>query len=86
MADSASATGSRSPSTLMPTIACRRKPHGERVGDGDDLHDALVEQLLDALAHGRLGQAHGLADRGVRPASVLLELLDDREGDGIDRW
>ena len=59
--------------------------HGERVGDGDDLHHALVEQLLDALAHGRLGEADGLADRGVRPAAVLLELLDDREGDGVER-
>ena len=59
--------------------------HGERVGDGDDLHDALVEQLLHALAHGRLGQAHGLADGCVGTATVLLQLLDDRQGHSIDR-
>lgn len=83
MSVSASAMDSTSPSTLIPTIACRMEAHGERVRDGDDLHHALVEQLLDALAHGRLGEADGLADRGVRPTAVLLELLDDGEADGI---
>ncbi len=57
----------------------------ERIGDRDDLHDPRVEQPLDPLAHGGLGQADGLADRGVRPAAVLLELLDDRLGDVVEQ-
>ncbi len=57
---------------------------GEGVGDGDDLHHALVEQLLNSLAHGRLRQAHGLADGGVRAPPVLLQLLDDRLGGGVE--
>ena len=55
--------------------------HLERVGDRDDLHDAGVEQPLHPLAHGGLGQADGLADRGVGLPAVLLQLLDDRLGE-----
>jgi hypothetical protein len=33
---------------------------------------------LHALSHRRLREADDLADGGVRAASVLLELLDDR--------
>ena len=72
----------------MPIIACAREADLQRVGDRDDLHDAGVEQPLHALADGGLGQADGLADRGVRPPAVLLQLLDDRlrdvvEGDAV---
>ena len=68
----------------MPTIACRAKPSCERVGDRDDLHHAAVDQPLDALADGGLGQPDDLADRGVRAPAVLLELLDDRLGDVVE--
>ena len=69
-----------SPSTRMPIMACRWKPDLERVGDRDDLHDALVEQPLHPLPDGRLGQPDRLADGRVRPPAVLLQLLDDRLG------
>ena len=46
----------------------------QRVGDRDDLHDAGVEQLLHPLAHGRLGQAHRLADGRV--GAPAIELAD----------
>ncbi len=51
-----------------------------RIGDGDDLHDAAVDELLHPLPHRRLGQPDRLADRGVRAPAVLLQLLDDRLG------
>ena len=57
----------------------------ERVGDRDDLHDAAVDQALHALAHRGLGQADHLADGGVRASAVLLQLLDDRLGDVVER-
>ena len=69
-----------SPSTLMPIIACRAKPICMRVGDRDDLHDAGLDQLLHPLPHRGLGQPDRLADAGVGPATVLLQLLDDRLG------
>ena len=47
------------------------EPELERVGDGDDLHHAGVDQPLHALADGGLGEADHLADRGVRTAAVL---------------
>ena len=65
-------------------MACRAKPTDERVGDRDDLHHAGVDEPLHALAHGRLGQPDGLADGGVRTATVLLQLLDDRLGDIVE--
>ena len=55
-----------------------------RVGHRDDLHDAGLLQLLNPLAHGRLAEAHGLADLGVGAAPVLLELLDDRFRDRVE--
>jgi hypothetical protein len=57
----------------------------ERVGDRDDLHHARVQQPLHPLAHGRLGQPHRAADRGVGPATVLLQLLDDPLGDVVEQ-
>jgi hypothetical protein len=56
----------------------------ERVGHGDDLHHAAVEQTLYALPHSRLGQPDGLPDRGVRHPAVLLQLLDDALGDVVE--
>ena len=56
--------------------------HG--IGDGDDLHDAGVDHALHALAHGGLGQADRLADARIRPAAVLLQLLDDRLGEFVE--
>ena len=72
-----SATTRASPSTLMPTIAWLAESHLQRVGDRDDLHDPGVAELLNPLAHGRLGQPDGLGDRPVGAPPVLLELLDD---------
>ncbi len=66
-------------------MACRGKPTWSGIGDGDDLHDAGVEQPLHALADGGLGQPDRLADGGVRPAAVLLQLLDDGLGDVVER-
>ena len=58
----------------------RHAVEAERQGIGDrhDLQDAGVDELLHALAHRRLGQADRLGDARVRPAAVLLQLLDDR--------
>jgi len=56
------------------------EPHLERIGHGDDLHDSAVLEPLHPLPNRRLGQAHGLADGGVRATPVLLQLLDDRLG------
>src|SRR6185312_8138814 len=56
---------------------------GQRIGDGDDLHHAGVLEALHALPDGRLGQPHGLADRGVGAPAVLLQLLDDLLGDVV---
>ena len=62
--------------------------HLQRIGHRHDLHDALVEQALDALPDCRLGQADGFADGRVRTPAVLLELLDDRLRHRVerDRW
>ena len=57
----------------------------QRVGDGDDLHHAGVEQALHTLARRRLGQADGGAEARVRHPAVVLERLDDRPVDRIER-
>ena len=56
----------------------------EGVGDGDDLHDPGLGEPLHPLAHGGLGEADRLADRGVGATAVLLQLLDDRLGDLVE--
>jgi hypothetical protein len=56
----------------------------EGVGDRDDLHHAAVGEPLHPLPYGRLGQADHLADGGVGPAAVLLELLDNGLGDLVE--
>ena len=82
-AASASATGSMAPVTRIPIMASRAKPaEGGRYLN--DLHHAAVDQPLNALAYRRLGEPDRLADRGVRAAAVLLELLDDRLGDVVE--
>jgi len=53
----------------------------QRVGDRDDLHHAGVLETLDSLPDGGLGQPDRLADRGVGPSAVFLQLLDDLLGD-----
>ena len=55
-----------------------------RVGDRDDLHDARLGELLHALAHGGLAEPDRLADLGVEPAAVVLQLLDDRLRDVVE--
>ena len=67
-----------------PDHRLAREPELQRVGDRDDLHHAAVDQPLDALADGGLGQPDDLADGGVRAAAVLLELLDDRLRDVVE--
>ena len=49
----------------------------ERVGDGDDLHHAGVQQPLHPLPDGGLRQPDGLPDGRVWTSTVLLQLLDD---------
>jgi len=56
----------------------------QRVGHRDYLHDPAVHQPLYPLAHRGLGQADHLADRRVRTAAVLLQLLDDPLGQVIE--
>ncbi len=58
-------------------MACAGEADLERVGDGDDLHDAGVEQPLHPLAHRRLGQPDRLADGGVgrRPSSCSCSMI-----------
>ena len=65
----------------------RHPPQAERqgVGDGDDLHDAAVDQALHPLAHGGLRQPDRLAELGVRQPAVVLELLDDGPIDVVER-
>ena len=69
----------------MPIIAWRVKPDLERVGHRDDLHDAGVGEALHALAHGGLGQPDALPIVAYGSPAVLLELLDDRLGDVVER-
>jgi hypothetical protein len=54
------------------------KAHGERIRHGDDLDHATFDEPLRALPHRCFGEPHLTRDLGVRPAAVLLELLDDR--------
>ncbi|MEG8034502.1 hypothetical protein QP157_03940 [Sphingomonas sp. LR61] len=56
-----------------------------RVGDRDDLHDAGLGELLDALPDRRLAETDGLADLAVRTAAVRLELFDDPLRGVVDR-
>ena len=65
-------------------MACRAKPSSSGSVTRDDLHHAAVDETLDALPDRGLGQADDLADGGVRAASVLLELLDDRLRDVVE--
>ena len=67
-----------------PDHGLAREPELQRIGDRDDLHHAAVDQPLDALADGGLGQPDHLADGGVRAPAVLLELLDDRLRDVVE--
>ena len=60
------------------------EPELHGVGDRDDLHHAALDQPLDALADGGLGQADDLADGGVGATAVLLELGDDLLGDAVE--
>ena len=53
------------------------EPQLERVGDADDLEDALLDQPVGAGADGGLGDAEVGGDLGERPPAVLLEVLDD---------
>ena len=55
-----------------------------RIGDGDDLHHAGLEEALDPLADRRLGQSHRLGELGVGAAAVGLELADDLLVDLVD--
>jgi hypothetical protein len=65
-------------------MACgRSRPAPDR--DGDDLHDPGLEQPLDPLADGGLGQPHRLADGRVGAAPVGLQLLDDPLGRLVER-
>lgn len=56
-----------------------------RIGDRNDLHDPVVDEPLHPLAHRRLGEAHRLADSGVRHPAVSLQLFDDAFGDRVER-
>ena len=51
-------------------MACRAKPSVQRIGDGDDLHDAGVEQPLHPLPDRGLGQPDDLGQRRVGLAAV----------------
>ena len=64
-------------------MACRVNPICNGIGDRDDLHHARTDQPLHPLPDGGLGEPDRLADGGVRPAAVLLELFDDRLGDVV---
>ena len=63
-------------------LAGESELHG--VGDRDDLHHAGIDHPLDALPDRGLGQPHGLPDAGIRPAAVLLEVLDDGLGQVVE--
>ncbi len=49
----------------------------ERVGDGDDLHETAVAELLHTVAHGGFGESDDLADGGVAAPTIGLQELDD---------
>ncbi len=53
------------------------EPHLQRVGDGDDLHDVAVDELLHPLPDRRLGEPYLARDGDERLPAVLLEQLDD---------
>src|SRR5690606_38546984 len=57
-------------------LAVEAELHG--AGDGGDLHDAGLGELLHALAHGRLGDAAGFTAFRVGASTVFLQLFDDR--------
>ncbi len=59
-------------------------PELQRIGDGDDLHHAHLEQALHTLAHRGLRQAHGSAQPGVGRAPIGLEVLDDGPVDRVE--
>ena len=53
------------------------EPELQRIGHGDDLHDAEVSQSLDPPPHRSLRDANGIGDLAVGPTPVALEGLDD---------
>ena len=52
-----------------------REPHGERVGDRNDLDHARVDQPLDPLADRGLGQPHCLPDGFLEAQRTKLRVL-----------
>ena len=70
---------------LRPYPDHRHSPKSElqRIGDGDDLERPGVDQPLDTLAHGGLGQPDGGTEAGVRHPPIGLQLLDDRPIDVV---
>ena len=75
-ASSVAATALVSPSARTP-ISAMRAPERERVGDGDHLHRAGVDQALHPLAHRGLRQPDRRRQPGVGQPAVVLQLLDD---------
>ena len=67
-----------------PDHGCAREPHLHGVGDRHDLHDAGLDESLDPLTYGCFGEPDGLADGGVRPTPVFLQLLDDGFADVVE--
>jgi hypothetical protein len=61
-----------------------RETQRQRVGYRHDLHCANVDETLDALPDGSLGQPDGLADRCIRSPAVLLELFDNLLGQAVE--
>src|ERR1019366_5707474 len=57
----------------------------QRIGDGDDLHHAVVAQPLDPATHRGLGQTDLGGDGAVGAASVALEQADDLAVDPVER-
>jgi hypothetical protein len=53
-------------------MAERVMPTARGRGNGDDVHELVVEQPGDPLPDRRLGQAQGAADLGVRGSAVPL--------------
>ena len=56
----------------------------ERIGYRDDLQQAALAELLNAVAHSSFRQANGLADRRVGTPAVGLEFFDDLLRDGVE--
>jgi hypothetical protein len=68
----------------MPIQRLPGESHLQQVRDRDDLHDARADEPGNPLPHGRLRQADGDGDGGIRPPAVLLKLLDDRLRDVVE--